>query len=51
MELGDSRLATDACPVTVTDLVNTNHLPPYCNIHSGSGGKIIHENKEGDTGW
>jgi penicillin-binding protein 1A len=51
MELGDSRLATDACPVTVTDIVNSKNLPPYCEIHSGNGGKIIHENKEGDTGW
>lgn len=51
MELGDSRLATDACPETVTDIVNSKNLPPYCEIHSGSGGKIIHENKEGDTGW
>ena len=52
MELGDARLATDACPETVTDIVNSNNLPPYCEIHSGSGsGKIIHENKDGDTGW
>jgi penicillin-binding protein 1A len=51
MDLGDSRLATDACPETVTDLVNSKNLPPYCDIHSGNGGKIIHENKQGDTGW
>ncbi|MFZ2323906.1 MAG: PBP1A family penicillin-binding protein [Ignavibacteriaceae bacterium] len=51
MELGDARLANDACPETVTDIVNSNNLPPYCEIHSGSGGKIIHENKDGDTGW
>jgi penicillin-binding protein 1A len=51
MELGDSRLATDACPETVNDLVNIKNLPPYCEIHSGNGGKIIHENKQGDTGW
>ncbi len=51
MQLGDARLATDACPEKVTDLVNSSKLPPYCEIHSGSGGKIIHENKEGDTGW
>jgi penicillin-binding protein 1A len=51
MELGDSRLATNACPETVNDIVNTSHLPPYCEIHTGNGGKIIHENKQGDTGW
>lgn len=51
MELGDTRLATDACPETVTDIVNSKNLPPYCEIHSGGGGRIIHENKEGDTGW
>ena len=51
MELGDARLATDACPETVTDLVNSNNLPPYCEIHSGGTGRIIHENKDNDTGW
>ncbi len=51
MELGDARLATDGCPETYTDIVNSNKMPPYCEIHGGNGGKIIHENKEGDTGW
>lgn len=52
MELGDTRLATESCPETVTDLVNSSNLPPPCEIHSGSSsGKIIHENKQGDTGW
>lgn len=51
MELGDARLATDACPETVTDIVNSTNLPPYCEIHSGGSGKIIHENKQEGTGW
>ncbi len=51
MELGDARLATDACPETVTDIVNSANLPPYCEIHSGGSGKIIHENKQEGTGW
>lgn len=51
MELGDTRLATDACPETVTDIVNSANMPPYCEIHSGGSGKIIHENKQEGTGW
>lgn len=51
MDLGDARLATDACPETVTDIVNSANLPPYCEIHSSGSGKIIHENKQEGTGW
>ena len=51
IKLGDSKLATDACPETYTDLVNTSHMPGYCEIHTGSGGRIIHENKQGDSQW
>ncbi len=51
MNLGDAKLATDACPVTYTDLVDANKMPGYCEIHSGSGGRIIHENKQGDSQW
>lgn len=51
MNLGDAKLATDACPVTYTDLVDASKMPGYCEIHSGSGGRIIHENKQGDSQW
>lgn len=51
MEMGDSRIATDACPEVVTDIVNMNQMPPTCEIHSGNGGRIIHENKQGDSQW
>ncbi len=51
MNLGDSKLATDACPETYTDLVDANKMPGYCEIHTGSGGRIIHENKQGDSQW
>ncbi len=51
MNLGDAKLATDACPQTYTDLVDASKMPGYCEIHSGSGGRIIHENKDSDSEW
>jgi penicillin-binding protein 1A len=51
MNLGDSKLATDACPETHTDLIDASKRPGFCEIHSGSGGRIIHENKQGDSQW
>ena len=51
MTLGDAKLATDACPETVTDLIDASKMPGYCEIHTGSGGRIIHENKQGDSQW
>ncbi|KAB2849345.1 MAG: penicillin-binding protein, partial [Ignavibacterium sp.] len=51
MDLGDAKLATDACPKTYTDLIDISKAPGYCEIHSGSGGRIIHENREGDSQW
>ncbi len=51
MDLGDAKLATNACPNIYTDLVNTNKMPGYCEIHAGSGGRIIHENRQGDSQW
>jgi penicillin-binding protein 1A len=51
MNLGDAKLATDACPETVTDLVDASKMPGYCEIHTGNGGRIIHENKQGDSQW
>ena len=50
MDDGDTRLATKYCPVTVTDIINANNLPPKCNIH-GSNGVIKKEEKKGDSGW
>jgi penicillin-binding protein 1A len=51
MDMGDARLATDSCPDVVTDIVDSGKMPPYCEIHSGSSGRIIHENKQGDSQW
>jgi penicillin-binding protein 1A len=51
MNLGDAKLATDACPDTYTDLVDGSKMPGYCEIHTGNGGRIIHENKQGDSQW
>jgi penicillin-binding protein 1A len=51
MNLGDAKLATDACPDTYTDLVDASKMPGYCEIHTGNGGRIIHENKQGDSQW
>lgn len=49
MNLGDTRLATENCPETYTDIVNSNNLPAACEIHSG--GRIIRENRSGESGW
>jgi hypothetical protein len=51
MDMGDARLATDSCPDVVTDIVDSGKMPPYCEIHSGGSGRIIHENKQGDSQW
>ena len=51
MNLGDAKLATDACPETYTDLINSGKAPGYCEIHAGNGGRIIHENKDADSEW
>jgi penicillin-binding protein 1A len=51
MNLGDSKLATNSCPETYTDLIDATKMPGYCEIHSGNGGRIIHENKGGDSQW
>jgi len=51
MNLGDTKLATDACPETYSDLIDASKMPGYCEIHTGSGGRIIHENKQGDSQW
>lgn len=50
MDLGDPRIATNYCPEIVTDIVNSKHLPPTCEIHVG-GGRIIREERQGDSGW
>jgi len=50
MDQGDSRLATPYCPVKVTDIVNVNHMPPKCNIHTGIK-KLVPEDRSGETGW
>jgi penicillin-binding protein 1A len=51
MNLGDAKLATDACPETYTDLIDASKSPGYCEIHAGNGGRIIHENKDSDSEW
>lgn len=51
MNLGDAKLATDSCPETYTDLIDASKAPGYCEIHSGSGGRIIHENRDSDSQW
>lgn len=52
MKLGDTRLATDSCPEVVTDIVNRSKLPPECEMHRGGrGGRIINEDRRGDSGW
>lgn len=50
MRLGDARLATENCPETYNDIVNSNNLPATCEIHGG-GGRIIRENRSGESGW
>lgn len=49
MKLGDTRLATENCPETYTDIINSNNLPASCEIHGG--GRIIRENRSGESGW
>lgn len=49
MELGDTRLATENCPSTFTDIVNKNKLPLSCDLHTG--GRIIREGGRGESGW
>lgn len=49
MELGDTRLATDNCPSTFSDIVNKNKLPLDCDLHST--GRIIREGRQGESGW
>jgi penicillin-binding protein 1A len=50
MDLGDTRLATEHCHNTVTDLILEKNMPPPCEIHSG-GVKIRREDRKGDAGW
>ena len=50
MELGDTRTATQYCPVTITDIINSKNIPRKCEIHTG-GQEIKPEDKRGDTGW
>ena len=50
MNLGDTHLATENCPETVTDIALDKSLPPYCEIHS-DGAKIRREDRRGDSGW
>jgi penicillin-binding protein 1A len=51
MNLGDAKLATDACPETYSDLIDASKMPGYCEIHAGNNGRIIHENKDSDSQW
>jgi penicillin-binding protein 1A len=52
MDNGDTKMATSACPASVTDIFNTNNPPPKCDIHGrGPGTKIKKEDKNGDSGW
>jgi penicillin-binding protein 1A len=49
-ELGDSRLANNYCPDIYYDIINANHLPQICEIHTDEN-VIIREERTGDTGW
>lgn len=52
MELGDTRLATANCPAVVSDIIDRTKLPPECELHTGGrGGRIINEDRRGDSGW
>ena len=52
MNLGDTRLATANCPEVVTDIIDRTKLPPECELHTrGRDGRIINENRHGDSGW
>jgi len=50
MELGDSRLANNYCPEVYYDIINANHPPQICEIHTDKN-VIIREERTGDTGW
>ena len=50
MELGDSRLANNYCPDVYYDIINANHPPQICEIHTDKN-VIIREERTGDTGW
>ena len=50
MELGDSRLTNNYCPDIYYDIINANHLPQICEIHTDEN-VIIREERTGDTGW
>ncbi len=49
MQLGDTRIATENCPETYTDIINSYNLPATCEIHGG--GRIMRENRSGESGW
>lgn len=52
MKLGDTRLANPNCPEVVTDIIDRTKMPPECELHrGGSGGRIINEDRRGDSGW
>jgi hypothetical protein len=50
MELGDSRIANNYCPDVYYDIINANHPPQICEIHTDKN-VIIREERTGDTGW
>ena len=33
IERGTPRLAKESCPVKISDIINKNNLPPFCDIH------------------
>lgn len=49
IEQGDSRIATDGCPETRSDLIITTKMPESCNIH-GNGRRTSSPEKE-SSGW
>lgn len=51
MDMGETRLATDNCPSVYSDLIDASKMPPYCEIHSGGSGRIIHENDRNGSQW
>ena len=52
MNLGDTRLATANCPDVVTDIIDKTKLPSECELHTrGRDGRIINEDRRGDSGW
>jgi penicillin-binding protein 1A len=50
MDLGDTRLATENCPVKVRDIVNPRNVPSKCEIHTSTPRQRRDDNR-GDTGW